>query len=547
MLTITAFDPALSGGSKAVSYTVLAADTLATIAQGLATAINNDSSLRAAGITANANGTNTYINIKSASNNITTYTSSVTGTETISFGIFKNALENIVITGSKTTGDIITIVVKDPALAGGQRAVTYTTLAGDTLTTIATGVKNAINADAQLTTLGVTATSATTVVTVTSNSTNVTAYSSSVSGSATELIALSVNQNQNQLATISGAKTTGDTITLTIYDTGLPAGKQAVTYTTLAADTLTTIAAGVAAAVNANTNLQNNGITATSSAAVVTLQSKSPNLTSYRQSFNSTATESMLISPAKFGWQVVALGGTKTTGNTVTVVIYDIGLATGSKAISYTVVAADTLTTIATNLAAAINADATLTALGVTATASSTVVNLKSLSPNLTTYVTSTSAGATETLALGAGMGVMQSFYNNVNELKSIAAGGPALFKGDTDKPVSSATLATPIIDIRAGLPAASTSFSGRTNKTATETLAVAYTPSVWVFGPLYQYTVGGTATAGDVLSLTVSDVHLQSGTETVSYVVQAGDTPVTIAGGLSAALNANDAIASLF
>ncbi len=216
-------------------------------------------------------------------------------------------------------------------------------------------------------------------------------------------------------------------LTLTIYDTGLPAGKQAVTYTTLAADTLTTIAAGVAACSECKYKFAKQWYHCTSSAAVVTLQSKSPNLTSYRQSFNSTATESMLISPAKFGCEVVALGGTKTTGNTVTVVIYDIGLATGSKAISYTVVAADTLTTIATNLAAAINADATLTALGVTATASSAVVSLKSLSPNLTTYVTSTSAGATETLALGAGMGLMQSFYNNVNELKSIAAGGPAL------------------------------------------------------------------------------------------------------------------------
>ncbi|RTL42340.1 MAG: LysM peptidoglycan-binding domain-containing protein [Candidatus Melainabacteria bacterium] len=547
VLTITAFDPALSGGSKAVSYTVLAADTLATIAQGLATAINNDSSLRTAGITANANGTNTYVNIKSASNNITTYTSSVTGTETISFGIFKNGLENIVIGGSKTTGDVITITVKDPALSGGQQSVTYTTLAGDTLATIATGVKNAINASAALTTLGVTATSAAAVVSVTSNSTNVTSYTSSVSGAATEQISLLVNPNQNQLATIGGTKTTGDVITLTAFDAGLPSGKQAVSYTTLAGDTLTTIATGVAAAVNGNTNLQNSGISASASGVVVTLQSKSPNQTTYRQSFNSTATESMLIAPAKYGWQVIAIGGTKTTGNVLTVTVYDAGLGTNPRSVSYTVVAADTLTSIATNLAAAINADSTLSGLGITATANSTVVSLKSLSPNLTTYATSKSAGSTETLSLGTGIGVMQSTYNSVNELTSLAAGGATFFKGDTDKPVSSATLATPILDVRSTLPAISTSFTASTNKTPTETFTVAYTPSVWVFGPDQVYTVGGTPTAGDVLTLTVSDVRLQNGSESASYTVQPGDNLNAIAAGLDTALFQNANIAALY
>ncbi|CAN5677704.1 hypothetical protein BH10CYA1_BH10CYA1_65080 [soil metagenome] len=302
----------------------------------------------------------------------------------------------------------------------------------------------------------------------------------------------------------------------------------------------------MAAAVNANTNLQNNGITATSSAAVVTLQSKSPNLTSYRQSFNSTATESMLIAPEKFGWQVVAIGGTKTTGNIVTVTVFDIGLASGSKVINYTVLAADTLTTIATNLAAAINADATLSALGITATASSTVVSLKSLSPNLTTYVTSKSSGATETLSLGIGIGIMQSTYNNVNELKSIAGGGSTFFKGDTDKPVPSASLATPVLDVRSSLPTVATSFSARSNRTATETLTIVYTPGQWIWGPMYSLTVGGTVTVGDTLSLTISDVRLQSGSETVSYTTKSGDTTTTIATGLSNAIAQNAALAAI-
>ncbi|MFX6357487.1 hypothetical protein ABTF91_20095, partial [Acinetobacter baumannii] len=85
-------------------------------------------------------------------------------------GIFKNGVENVIVGGTKTTGNTVTVTVLDPALTGGSRAITYTVLATDTLTTIATGLKNAINADTQLSALGVTATSASAVVSISSNS-----------------------------------------------------------------------------------------------------------------------------------------------------------------------------------------------------------------------------------------------------------------------------------------------------------------------------------------------------------------------------------------
>ncbi|MCC6981617.1 MAG: hypothetical protein IT343_25065, partial [Candidatus Melainabacteria bacterium] len=50
------------------------------------------------------------------------------------------------------------------------------------------------------------------------------------------------------------------------------------------------------------------------------------------------------------------LEGTKTTGNILTVTVYDAALAGGVRTVNYTVLAGDTLTTMATNLAAAINA-----------------------------------------------------------------------------------------------------------------------------------------------------------------------------------------------
>ena len=82
------------------------------------------------------------MSIKSVSPNITSYTQSTSGgaTETITLGVTGNFVENAVIGGTKTTGNTVTITVSDAALSGGQTAITYTVLAADTLTTIATGL-----------------------------------------------------------------------------------------------------------------------------------------------------------------------------------------------------------------------------------------------------------------------------------------------------------------------------------------------------------------------------------------------------------------------
>jgi hypothetical protein len=124
---------------------------------------------------------------------------------------------NATIGGTKTTKDILTIRVKDSGLAGGQLDVSYTVLAGGTLTTIATGIKNAINANSTLQALGVTATSVSTIVNLRSKSPNFTSYDKLTSGGATETIALSLNINPVQFASIGGSKTTGDVLTLTVF------------------------------------------------------------------------------------------------------------------------------------------------------------------------------------------------------------------------------------------------------------------------------------------------------------------------------------------
>jgi YD repeat-containing protein len=526
VLTVTVVDPALSGGQEAVSYTVLAADTLSSIALGVATAICNDTHLQALGVNANAHGTNTFVNIRSASNNLTTYTKSTSGgaTETMTFGIFKNGVENASIGGSKTTGDVLTITVHDPALSGGQEAVSYTVLAADTLATITTGLKSAINSDAHLSTLGVTATAASTAVSISSISTNATTYTESTNTSATETIALTANVNVPETAAIAGTKTTGDVLTLTVYDAGLSGGTQAVSYTVLSTDTLTSISTGIAAAVNANSNLQNIGVAASSSGTVVTVLSNSINQTTYRESTNSGATEIVSLSIPVSGWQTAVIGGSKTTGNTLSITVFDSGLSTGQEIVTYTVLSTDTLSSIATALAAAINADTNLSAIGVTASASSTVVSIESVSPHLTTYSQSTSSGATETIALGTTTGVVQSACNNVNELISTAPGGSARFQGLTNKALKSASVSSQVVTIKP-TPANPTTFATAVAGVGTETIT---------FGPNNAgnttATFGGTPKTGDVLSITVQDAFLLNGPATVSYTVLAGDTTTSIA-----------------
>ncbi len=441
VLTVTVTDQALSSGSKAINYTVVGGDTLSTIATKMAAAIASDTDMMSIGVTASANAS--ILSIKSASPNVTSYAASTSGgaTASITLNATDNFVENAVIGGTKKTGDILTITFKDPALSGGSKNVNYTVLAADTLTTIATALKNAVNADTALQAIGVTATSTGTTITIRSTSQNATTYGQSVSTGSTETISLSVNQNGPVRIGIGGSKTTGDTVSLVTYDAALSGGTRTTTYTVLAGDTLSTIASGLAAAINADTNLQGIGVSAAVSGTVVTVQSNSTNPTTYRGTTSTTATETILIGLPTNGAQVLVIGGTKTTGDTLTVTVFDPQLSGGSKAVNYVVQAGDTLASIATNLASAITAETDLQAISVSATASGTVVFINSGSKLLTTYASSTTGGATETLNLASSTSANQYGYNNLNELTSIAAGGASRFEGTANKALKSATV----------------------------------------------------------------------------------------------------------
>ena len=525
VLTITVNDPALSGGTESVNYTVLSGDTLSTITSSLAAAITADANLQAIGVNAAANSTTLLI--RSVSPNITTYASSTSGgaTETIAFGIFKNGTELANIAGTKTTGDVLTLKVLDAALSGGSESVTYTVLSGDTLTSIATGLKSAVNADSSLSTAGITATSASTVVAISSTSKNATTYMESVSSGATETVGLSVDQNPLQLAVVGGTKTTGDVLTIKVFDPALAGGSESIAYTVLSGDTLSSIATGLKSAINADTSLAAAGITATSSGVVVSCQSNSPNVTAYRQSFSSGSTESIAFTLQPNSRTTVAIGGTKTTGNVLTLTTFDPALSGGKEAVTYTVLSTDTLSSIASGLASAVNGDTNLSGIGVSASSTSTVVTLTSTSTNPTTYSQSVSAGATETVVIAPSIGVQQAAFNNVNELTSLISGGSTFFQASASKPGCIVSkIPTQVINVAAAMPSSIPEISSSVAGTPTETLTMTPEPDWNANNMVWAFNVGGTATVGDTVSLTMFDTRMLEGQRTVSYTLKSGD-----------------------
>ena len=120
--------------------------------------------------------------------------------------------------GTVTVGNVLTVTVFDAGLSGGQKSINYTVPSGATLTSIATGIRNAINADTALAAVGVTATSAAAVVTLTSTSVNVTTYTKSTSGGATVTLALGANR-YGFLTKVDGPLSGNQDITTFTYDT----------------------------------------------------------------------------------------------------------------------------------------------------------------------------------------------------------------------------------------------------------------------------------------------------------------------------------------
>lgn len=457
VITVTVTDSGLSGGTEAVAYTVLAGDAnLSDVATNLAATITANSDCQSVGIDAVSFGTT--VTLRSKSPNVTTYSVSLSGgaTETASLGI-NAAVHNATIGGTPTTNDVVQITVRDPALSGGSTSVSRTVQGGDTLTSIAAALTSSINGSGSLSGAGITATSNGPVIAIQSLSPNVTSFTKSVTGAGTETVTLGPSLNGTVKALIGGSKTTADSMTISVFDAGLPGGDEDVTYVVQSGDNLASITSGLASAINANSNLQGIGVTASSSGTLLTITSVSRNATRYLTSKSSGATETILFDLPPNGTTTASIAGSVSSGDQFTLTVYDAGLAGGS--VAKTVTTQTTPNGVATALAAAVNGDSNLTNNGITATAaiptsSVSVVNVTSTSTNATTYTFSRTGSST--IALSKNVGVSQATFNNVNELTAVSAGGNARFQGNTDRPALPVTVAGNAVDMPT-----SQSFSG--------------------------------------------------------------------------------------
>jgi nucleoid-associated protein YgaU len=219
----------------------------------------------------------------------------------------------------------------------------------------------------------------------------------------------------------------GSVFTITVYDAGLSAGQKTVTHTFQTGDTLRQTANKIVQAINADTELQAIGVTATlQNGANYTIASTSSNGTVYKQTTTGGGSNRLAIQ------QTLTIGGTITVDDKVTLNIYDAGLVGGKEVVAYKPVAGDTTATIVTKLRNKINNSTTLAPLGITAKVSSTDANVLLIeSPTFdatekfTSYSAKVSAGATETVALGAFWGA--------NGAQTISVVGP-ITVGETVK-----------------------------------------------------------------------------------------------------------------
>jgi hypothetical protein len=188
-------------------------------------------------------------------------------------------------------GDQVALTFNNSNLAGFPVTLTYTLGSGESATTIATGLKNLINANATLIAANLTAVSALGVITFSQQGSNgnLTTLSSSVVtvGNSTNLVGSTTHLgvgggnatitvapgSGSATATIGGSSFAAtETVSLTFSNPLIPTFPVKVTYTFGGAETAITIATGLAALINGNASLTAQSISASNGGtAVITI------------------------------------------------------------------------------------------------------------------------------------------------------------------------------------------------------------------------------------------------------------------------------------
>ncbi len=258
--SVTAYDTTVMGGQETASYTVQSGDTATDIAAQLVTQIN--STMSNVSVTASSHGPVITI-IKSPSYG-TTFSASAPGNT-----------ETIAISDSKPIPNLHTQQYYSYDCAGNRTGVQ-----GDSTGSFPSGLTTAAKKYDY------------------NNVNELVSISAGgpirFQGSTTSPIK-SAAVNVTKQITIGGTVTAGDQLWITTHDKGLPHA-ESVSYTVQSGDSTTVIATALKNAINGNSTLAALGVSATSSAAVITVSSNSIKATTYTATKNSGATETITLS-----------------------------------------------------------------------------------------------------------------------------------------------------------------------------------------------------------------------------------------------------------
>jgi hypothetical protein len=254
-----------------VAATVTGGESTTDMATGVKNAINASATLTAAGITATSSGAVVTLvtTPDSGANTVLAWANGPAETGTVAN---MTATETATIgTGSAPAAlDTVALTFTNSGVTGLPVTKTYTVIGGDTVNTIAAGLNALINADAVLAAGFITSTVSNAVLTfhqpqAVGNSTVVT-RTVTETGGGSETVTFG---NAGSLA--GGVGAVGNTVALTVTNSLLTGSPITKTYTVVAGNDATAVAAGLKALVNADTVLAAAGYAATNSANVLSV------------------------------------------------------------------------------------------------------------------------------------------------------------------------------------------------------------------------------------------------------------------------------------
>jgi hypothetical protein len=277
-------------------------------------------------------------------------------TETLTQSGYVGGTVNITVGGTVTTGDQLSVVVQFPTLTNGYEVVTYMVMSGDTLTSIATGIAAAINADTNLNGTGysiVTATSTGPVVTVTYAVPLPPTYAqkeSPIGSGFTSAFGPNINGFTQCEIIFSSQPAAGSEGLIIVTSTIIPTGSETVTYTVVTNDTPANAATQLIALINVDPIVRGAGVTA------ATIAQEYLDFTNVG---DGVATVTVMGNPANNN--IINVGDIITFTITWPPLNYGSTVVTpGMETITYVVSAVDTLDSIAHALVNLINSDSVL-------------------------------------------------------------------------------------------------------------------------------------------------------------------------------------------